>query len=122
MMGSDVPPGGPYRSRPPTPGVTVGARVLAFVTLALVALWAVFLAGVSSLTIMWGPPCVNGPGCGPTFWSAVGVALVGCAVTFVILVLALPLAWRRPSLIVWTVAALGVSVCTAVWAVANVRL
>lgn len=117
-----LPPGGPYGRRPPTPAIAIVGRVLAFATLALVALWVVFLAGVGALTIMWGAPCVNGPGCGPSFWSATGVALAGSAVTFVILVVALPVAWRRPSLLVWSLIALGVGALTAVWAVANAGL
>lgn len=112
----------PYAVRPPTPAIAIAARVVAFVTLTLVVVWGLFLAGVSSLTIMWGPPCTVGRSCESTFWSAVGVGFAGCAATCVILLFALPMAWRRPSLIVWTLVALGIAICTAVWALSNARL
>ena len=79
-------------------------RICCFLVLAAAAVWAVVVGLVMMLSIMWGPPCTSdGFACGSGFWPGIGIALGGCAVVGLVLVIALPLGWRHP-VVLWSCA------------------
>ncbi len=88
-------------------------RVLAFVTLLAAGCWGLLLLGIGSLSIMWGPLCGSSSECAPRYWSGIGTGLVGAVVAGLLLVIALPLAWRRPVLLFLALAGAAVLVITA---------
>lgn len=97
------------------------ARICGFLLLAGEAVWAIVVVVVAALSIMWGPPCTSGGfACGTGFWPGVGIALAGSAVVGLLLVIALPVAWRRP-VALWICVAIA-AVIGVVTALAGVEL
>lgn len=91
-----------YVTGAPSSSIVIMARIFMFCVLALTGVWVLFIVGVGMLGIMWGPPCSTGVNCGDSFWRSLGLALAGAGAAFMVGVIGLPVAWRRPSLWIWT--------------------